>query len=37
MNPTAFSYETSESLDLTADSARDFALQYIKPHVREWG
>ena len=36
MNPTAFSYETSESLDLIADSARDFALQYIKPHVREW-
>ena len=36
MNPTAFSYETSESSDLIADSARDFALQYIKPHVREW-
>ena len=36
MNPTAFSYETSESLDLIADSARNFALQYIKPHVREW-
>ena len=36
MNPTTFSYETSESLDLIADSARDFALQYIKPHVREW-
>ena len=36
MNPTAFSYETSESLDLIADSARDFALQYIQPYVREW-
>ena len=36
MNPTAFSYKTSESLDLIADSARDFALQHIKPHVREW-
>ena len=36
MNPTVFSYEASESLSLIAESARDFALQYIKPFVREW-
>ena len=36
MNPTTFSYETSETLDLIAESARGFALQYIKPYVREW-
>ena len=36
MNPTTFSYEASETLDLIAESARDFALQHIKPNVREW-
>jgi alkylation response protein AidB-like acyl-CoA dehydrogenase len=29
-------YETSESTDLIAQSAKDFALKFIKPHVMEW-
>ena len=36
MNPTTFSHETLGTLDLIAESARDFAHQYIKPYVREW-
>lgn len=29
-------FQTSETTTQIADSARDFALQYIKPHVMEW-
>ena len=29
-------YETRNSLKIIRDSARDFALQYIKPYVLDW-
>ncbi len=29
-------FETSEITTQVAQTARDFALQYIKPHVMEW-
>ena len=36
MNPTTYPNETSETLDLISESARGFALQHIKPYVRQW-
>lgn len=36
MNPTTYYYETSETLDLISETARAFAIQHIKPYVREW-
>lgn len=36
MNSETFLSSSSESLQMVSESARDFALQYIKPHIREW-
>ena len=36
MIENSFSHKTSESIDMITDSARDFAVKYIKPYVREW-
>ncbi len=36
MNTDTFLSSSSESLQIVSDSARDFALQYIKPYIREW-
>lgn len=33
---TSLNFDFSETQKMVADSARDFARQYIAPHVREW-
>ena len=36
MIENSFSHQTSESIDMITDSARDFAVKYIKPYIKEW-
>lgn len=35
-NACAMNFDFSETYNLVAEAARDFAKQYIKPHVMEW-
>mgnify|MGYP003685569893 FL=1 len=36
MIENSFSHQTSDSIDMITDSARDFAVKYIKPYIKEW-
>jgi len=36
VSPHDMIVQTTETKQLVADSARDFAQQFIKPHVMEW-